>query len=370
MNLQYRIINKVFRINCTTGKDVELALVELLCLYQKAEESDEPDIIVNITDEEEIVSDFLNPSIHAEIKDGFSILNNASGKISFQRKSGCPLIITFTPTKDFTNNSLSYRFFNNGEFSSIKDRLSSVFFELILCPSTLFFDDIAMIHSASFVYGARSISIGGTGGIGKTSLEIDLCYKEDAQFINDDIAFIDKNGFIYPNYARPKIYGYNLTGNKALKDDIFKDRGIWDKLAWFYKIKRNSIAKVRRRIDPKVFNAKKTDKIKLDYYFLLSRHNDEVLEKQELNTKQAVEQTSNIIRTEYDLFFKHIIWHNYNCELLGKKPIIDINKIEEQNRRVLFSGLGSVFIQSILIPSTISHKSYISQMKKIVSRLK
>ena len=61
----------------------------------------------------------------------------------------------------------------------------------------------------------------GKGGVGKTSIEIDFCLNNKMSFLTDDIAIGDVNGDVYPNYNWPKIYGYNLLGNKLLIDSCF-----------------------------------------------------------------------------------------------------------------------------------------------------
>ena len=81
--------------------------------------------------------------------------------------------------------------------------------------------DLSLIHASGVVLSnGKAILLGGTGGIGKTSLELELCLNEKASFLTDDIAVIDKEGFLWPNLSFPKIYGYNLAGNKALKRQL------------------------------------------------------------------------------------------------------------------------------------------------------
>jgi len=88
----------------------------------------------------------------------------------------------------------------------------------MLIPSIYFNKNLAPVHCAGVSdHENRAILIGGTGGVGKTSLEMELCRNYGCSFINDDISVLDSDGWVYPNLAFPKIYGYNLENNDKVK---------------------------------------------------------------------------------------------------------------------------------------------------------
>ena len=369
MTNNYRVFNRFIQINCDSSRAISEGIQYVLGLYGVVSEFVSPEVIINIGDEIEFNTICNNPSIHGELRNGFVINNSLSGKISFQKNNEDVLVINMRPNQKYFNDNLVFRFFDNGEFSSVEDRLSSVLFESIFVPMTFFFDDLALIHSASFIGNNDAISIGGTGGIGKTSLEIEMCFNNNYKFINDDIAVIDKEGNIYPNYARPKIYGYNLENNNNLEAEIFKNRSLCDKLSWKYKAAKNGIHKVRRKVLPQLFNAVSIDNVKLGHYFMLSRYDKLDIEINDLDLGDVVVQTHNIIKTEYQHFFKHILWHNYNCKMLNKKPIVEIDTVDYKSTKVLASGCKDVVLKSILVPQNIKHSDYLSSMGAIVRSL-
>ena len=151
--------------------------------------------------------------------------------------------------------------------------IGRIFHELVLIPSLFFFaDSIALIHgSALETKNNDSIIIGGAGGVGKTSLELFLIFNKNLKFLADDIVIVDKDKFVWPNYAYPKIYGYNTKENKDLEKKVLQKRGVLDKAQWLFK-KSLTGRPVRRRVNPKIFyNGSISNGSKLSDYFILFR---------------------------------------------------------------------------------------------------
>lgn len=364
MTNHYRIANKNVQIN-NSFTELNEPINELLNPY--ITDNKEYDYSVNIiTQRPEII--YSNPSVHYETEDGFGYSIKGYGDLFFEKTTH--LEITFIPSKQLVRRPLYKRFISSGEYSSLTDLMSSLLFEHILVCATFFFDDIAIVHSAGFkLNNNRAILIGGTGGIGKTSLEIQMCFNDNtASFINDDIAFIDQDGFIYPNYARPKIYGYNLNGNSKLEKEIFKTRTKVDRLAWHYKKARNGITKVRRRVTPLTFNAVKNTANQATDYWMMSRHNSKSIEFQDSTPEQIASLTNSIIHTEYSIYYNHLIWHNYNKQLLGEIPILDTDTLDNTKLTILQAAFEKIDCKKVLIPKDISHKDYLQTMGQLLSK--
>lgn len=363
--MKYIIAGKKYLFINKDREELTPLLCELLGSYNKTSD-DNCDITIEFT--KEILSQrvkYKNPKIHTELEYGFAFPSNF-GQIAFLKKKSKPKIMIQLNSSFYKNSSFS-KFVTNGEFSSLHDKLSSILFEMLIVPSTFFFDDLAIIHSAGVLSQSNeAILVGGTGGIGKTSIEIELCFYGDYRFINDDIGIIDSHGNIYPNYANPKIYGYNLEGYPKLKKTIFRNRSFLDVFAWRYKLKRNGIAKVRRKVSHKIFNSVLDQKMSLSTYFLLSRHDGHEIIISSLSPHDAAIETQNIIETEYSEILKHFRWHSYNRHMEDEDPVIDIVRLSRKKIDLLTSAFSDSRIMKALVPEEIKHDDYLSKMKAII----
>ena len=114
-------------------------------------------------------------------------------------------------------------------------------------------------------------------------------------FICDDILVIDECNF-YENYAYPKIYAYNVIGDKELERKILSKESFLSKLHWMIKKKIN-ISKVRRKIFPEeLYRIELEKKLSLKkIYIILSRGNYQEMKLKKLKSNIAKEITKNII---------------------------------------------------------------------------
>ena len=89
-----------------------------------------------------------------------------------------------------------------------------------LLITMLFFGNVLPIHGSAIISENKNVFIfSGTGGIGKTFLEMSFILKDNYGFFADDIVLIGDNCSAFANYAFPKIYQYNV---KQQTRQIFK----------------------------------------------------------------------------------------------------------------------------------------------------
>jgi hypothetical protein len=338
-----------------------------LSYYTRVEKNIVPDIVVNIVDSFSHFKPLCsNPSVHKEIENGFIAEYNTC-RVAFRMSS--KLIIDIM-VKTEKNSLLRFlKKINNMEFASREERIGQLLFELAIIPALFFEKDLFLVHSSSFVNKTNNaVLIGGTGGVGKTSLEIDLCMNKKLNFLNDDIAVISNDGLVYPHLSLPKIYAYNLKDNDELKRKIFKDKSFSDKLFWFLRKKFLGEDKVRRKIQPeKVYGGYSKKPAQLEKYYFLFRENVPGIKVKKISGEAAAENTVNIIKAEYYDFINHLYWHKYNCNISGKIPVFDIDEII----RRWGSGLKEVFSKVdnsvISIPFNINHRQMIGELSKILT---
>jgi serine kinase of HPr protein (carbohydrate metabolism regulator) len=148
-------------------------------------------------------------------------------------------------------------------YKSNIENITAILYELVLVPLNYFFSDKALVHASSMKNSTngKTVMFGGTGGVGKTSLELLLCRELGYSFISDDIAVIDKKGFVYSNLAYPKIYAYNAEGNQEIENLLFNKRSSIDKLQWKLSKNIRGLNKARRTISPdEIYKSVEKDK--------------------------------------------------------------------------------------------------------------
>ncbi|MCM8535311.1 MAG: hypothetical protein NE334_05190 [Lentisphaeraceae bacterium] len=305
----------------------------------------------------------VNPSSHKTFKKGFIadygvyqvMCSKEDSLIKFEIK--IDKVITF---KNRVSNFL--RTYDNNLYFDI---IGQVLHELILVPYAHFIKDLAVVHASAFRIQNSTVLISGTGGVGKTSLELNFCNDLGASFLSDDICLLESSGKIKPNFSYPKIYGYN-TFDLVIKKKLLKGRSFLDRLQWYYRYKLFGPNKVRRRVDPVEFYSSPVEyDNKLTHFFLLFKDNSVrtiCIEKLSLN--DAVNSNIEIMKSEYNIFYNHLAWHKYNCINSSFNEILDLDSVFENWRVALSNALKNVNIYRLRIPENIDHQVLVSDLQK------
>ena len=257
----------------------------------------------------------------------------------------------------------------NMQYTNRIENITQIFHENVLIPLSFFMDDLTPIHASGFSLDGITTLLGGTGGTGKTTLELEFCLLKNASFITDDIGIIDNQGFVYPNYNNPKIYGYNLIDNPPLKTIIFKGKSILDKLHWLLHKSVFGVSKVRRKMDPfTLYNHVSTSKSKITRYSILSKDDIDKVEKHKVSLSDAIQMSLTVIATEYNYFFNHLKWHEFNALANNNSPIITIDQLEKRWKNNLETALIESENTIIKIPFDIAHKEFKKQTVFLISK--
>ena len=358
----YEIFGKTVEI-LTQNKDIEHILSEELELYSVG--SSEIDIQINFVASMALPQLYSNsPSIHSTFKKGF-MGNYGENRIYYSQEDILKVYIDLKIVHDFKSNIHKFRSIG---YKSNVENVSAILYELVLVPLNYFFKDKALVHASSMKdpTTGKTIMFGGTGGVGKTSLELLLCRELGYSFISDDIAVMDKKGYIYPNLAYPKIYAYNAEGNVEIENILFENRNFMDKFQWkMYKTLRGP-ARVRRTISPaKIYNSVEKNKNIVDEYYILSRDSSvDTIEIEEIDSKKASLMTLKIILNEYHLFNQHVTWHEYNSILLDQEPILKLEKVHQNWLNIYEKVFKEKKCFHIKIPIKIDHNNFLETFKK------
>jgi hypothetical protein len=257
------------------------------------------------------------------------------------------------------------------DYKTTIEVVGTILHELVLIPMTFFFHDLAIIHASSFKdkKSKTSYMIGGAGGVGKTSLELLYCKKNNFSFISDDIAIIDDKGNIYPNLSYPKIYAYNVTNDSCFKKEVLSDDSLIGKIQWDFMKKVRGDNKVRRRLSPsKLYKNYETEKCLADNYYILTKNNlINNITKQHISVQDAVTATTNIVFNEYHTFFQHIKWHEYNCIINNTTPTLNFGDIFYRSTEILTKCFRGTNNNVLKIPKKISHKDFIENISDLIT---
>ncbi len=292
-------------------------LADELKAYAQLPEQAEVDIRITYTETPESLTEVSrNPSEHIEDPYGYVAVHPHS-TIAFRLVEGKPFVRFHY--KDVQTN---YRHKLRGmQFTHPWEEVGQIFHEAVLAPSLMhyFSREIALIHGSSLVDNhGRGVLFGGSGGVGKTTLELELIHNKEFKFLADDISILDSNGMLHPNYNHPKIYAYNVLGRPDLQRKLFSGKSMLDKAWWSVQALRKPPHAFRRRAHiGKFYGSMISQSSSLARIFLLFRITGKSLRVRPIEPALMAAMNLEIIRTEFPMFVKHLSWHRYNRTLLN-----------------------------------------------------
>jgi hypothetical protein len=361
-----KIGGKIFSFY-SEDKKVNSILHDELSIYEKQDPRVKVDMTITIgkvlIDKSKILT--RNPKFVYLMDDGSFIVQKYDSTLQFSVQEDS--IDILLDIRTYSNPILRYiQKFLNIEYHHRIERIGQILHENIIIPTIQFFEDVSIVHASGFKYKDGGVLISGTGGVGKTSLEIVLCSLPDISFLSDDISIIHDK-FVYPNFSYPKIYAYNLENDPILKGKLMSKKGFLDKLQWKFKSLKGA-DKVRRRISPEVLYGKTSpNKIPFKTIITLVKSNKENLELRSVSAKEAAEFNINIIENEYSDWYNILRWVEINHQYMNiNSEKYNVSNIMNGMRTKLteaFSG-GNCFI--LEVPLNIEHSEFKEKAKNII----
>lgn len=365
MTRNYHLLGKIYQVNTIESFEGEILHKELE-IYPIAAINDNADITINYLKKLENKTPILkNPSTHSYYRNSFRwelinasiefyFSNNQLTQIDFCIKQG-------SKVRAIANKWFSYQFTNR------KESIGFIFHELVLVPSAFFFPDLSVVH-ASAIDDDGAILFGGTGGVGKTSLELELCNHHKKSFFADDIVVVNNKGEAFPNLSYPKIYGYNLINNEDLRKKIFSEAGFMDKFHWQT---RKSIdpAIVRRRVNPvELYDQVSNQSAKLKAFYILVKDGTiKQIEKRKIQKEEASKLNKLVLETEYQVFYRHMLWDEFNSLIASSDPRLSYANLTKRIEQNFLSALANAETYVIKIPLKINHNEFLKQMSAIIN---
>jgi hypothetical protein len=357
-------LNILFELD--ESKESSVLLEELSCYPEQ--ESINHDLIIQYISDQNIVDDAIaiNPSTHYLFSDGFSMkIASITTRFIFSENKLSKILFSYN-SKNIGFIIKTFRKWKHIQFLNERESIGQIVHEVLLVPINFFLPTRSIIHASAVVSKkGKLLMFGGTGGVGKTSLELELCRNHDCSFFADDMCVSDDSGHAFPNLSFPKIYGYNLINNEKLKKVIISNKPS-DKLHWKLHSLRG-LDKVRRRISPSILYKNVTNAAQqIDSFFILNRTNVRQIEIKVIENDFASMLNTEVIKSEYQIVFQHLHWHKYNAMINSKEEISTFESIMNKNAEVFSDSLNKAGAKSYIIHIPVHLKN--EELKEQISK--
>lgn len=253
------------------------------------------------------------------------------------------------------------------QYSTSVESVGQITHELVLVPSTYFDPDLFLLHAAAFQRpGGGVVAVGGTGGVGKTSLEIELRRRRGFQFVADDIAVVSKDGNVWPNLAYPKVYGYNVVGDTDLQREVMRGRSAMDRVNWRLR-SGLGLASVRRRVSPiDLYGSYSATGGSLEQYVFLAREHRTDFSVRRATGAELASLSVPIMKAEYGIFHQYLEWHEVNRRLEGCLPAVRTTDVFQRWERLAAEVLEAVDCWVVRGPIGMDHRQFVDTVASLV----
>lgn len=373
MQIRKKIANLCVEITSDASSEALALLDSELTNYPAAEKDMSADIVIQYTDASKLLGEAIprsnNPALFT-LSDNSVSMNFHHTKINWSlRNDSGPLNIRVA--SDWSKRSWQKKF-RSMQYTHPFENIGQIFHELLLIPTLQMFysEQLAVLHGSAVISPDGDVSIfGGTGGVGKTSLMLELARERGYQFLADDISIINSDATVFANLAFPKIYGYNTLGVPDMKKQLLGGKGVMDRLAWNLKMKLRGPSSVRRRIDPEVFfPAGVAQQGSLKNYYILFRSSSPKLEVNPIDIDTTIQMNHCVMRAEYSNLYRHLHWYEYNTIGTGESadPGLVYRNIWSNSERIQREAFAKANCFQVNVPDTMKAQDLKSQLAGMV----
>jgi hypothetical protein len=301
----------------------------------------------------------VNPAIHSHLDDGFvARYPNAAVRFRFDGERLAEVTMHLpTPLRGIRAWRSQWR---SIQFAGAEEASSQALHELALVPALYLDFDRLPVHASAFsIPEVGMVIVGGTGGVGKTTLALDLCSRFGASFAADDIAVLDDDGRVHPNLAYPKIYAYNVAGDDALRTKVLGSSHVVERLQWRWREARRGPGKVRRRVSPLVlYGSVASEAQPARRYLMIVREHRSAIAIDEVPAARAAEMSAAVLQAEYDIWHRQLSWHAYNALAIGEEPRVRVVEWFQAYEARAARALASVQCSVARVPIGLEHATF------------
>jgi hypothetical protein len=362
----YQMLGKAIRVTLDDSVAGRV-LGQELALYPQAPDDQTPAFEIRYGPLEEVGAGLVNPATHHDLADGFAArFGGTTVRWVIDDKKLKRVDFYIRPAM-VTGLRLGTQRMRSSQFTLPDEAVGQVFHELVLIPSVYFDETRFLVHSAGLQSPDGAVTlIGGTGGVGKTSLGLELCRHHGFRFVTDDIAVVDETGHVWPNLAFPKVYGYNVDGDDDLRRLILDGTSWANRVSW--RIHRTRGAdRVRRRVSPADLYTAYSDRGgRLKRYLFLAREVRNDIVVQSASAASLASLSTDIMDAEYHAFHSHLSWHSMNRRLRDATPLITRDAVLRRWRNLASTVLRGAECMIVRVPRAMDHRRFKAVLSELI----
>jgi hypothetical protein len=204
------------------------------------------------------------------------------------------------------------------------------------------------LHASAVARDGQAVALAAWGGIGKTSLMLQLVRHRGWQFLADDLAVLDDSGTVYRSPWRMQLYAYNLEGEDELRRRVLAGRGLVDRFQWYALLWRRGPEQVRRRVHAgELFgDTGVADTAKLGQALFLRRVEGDAFSVRHLEPERAAAAAAATLEFDLDILHR---WQLAASGSVSPAWLPERSETSAQSEEVIRSALVESGAQCLLV---------------------
>jgi len=363
----YKIFGKSIEVAFDESRASEVLRREL-DLYPSGDNNAPPDLVIRCGTVLQPSDARTNPGKHTDFDGGF-ISRFRSATVGWEFENRRLTNIGFALQTHPTGYRRAAQRWLSMQYTNAEEAVGQIFHELVLVPSVYFDETKFLVHASALqAPSGETILVGGTGGVGKTSLELELCLNHGFRFMADDVAVVSDDAVVWPNLSYPKIYGYNLENNPHLTKAVLEGQRMGDRLNWRIHSLRG-LNRVRRRLSPlDLYGDAVAHSQPFSKYIILARENREDVRVDRIDSDMAAVLTVAVMDSEYEIFHQHLAWHEYNRGLARARSVATRSDVMERWKNVASNVFARGECYVLRVPEAMKHEAFKAEVGGMIAR--
>lgn len=243
--------------------------------------------------------------------------------------------------------------------------------ESILIPATLLLKapDAVVFHGATLrAPDGHAILITGRGGVGKTSIALELRREEGWSFISDDLVPVDSRGVAYLNAAWPKVYAYNVIEDRHLEDLVLRGRSMLNQVHW--RVFKRWPERVRRSVPPDQLFGEVAMSARLGQALWVERHDIPRVTCRQVSPEEVARVSVDILESELARFGNHLSLHQASQKSKSRNLVGSASRWDSGLwQQAMNQALAAVDTYKIEVPISLSALEYRREMRVLIAKI-
>jgi hypothetical protein len=204
------------------------------------------------------------------------------------------------------------------------------------------------LHASVVARSGRAVALAAWGGVGKTSLMLQLVHHQGWQFLADDLAVLDDSGTVHRSPWRIQLYAYSLEGEGSLRRRLFAGRGLVDRFQWYALLWKRGPMQVRRRVHASELfgDAGVADAAKLGRALFLRRIDGDAFSVRDAEPNRAAAAAAATLEFDLDILHR---WQLAASGSVSEPSLPRPSETSAQSEQVIRSALIESGAECLLV---------------------